>query len=394
MKKRIIIYLSMSPEDGGKFQYSISLLGDLSVLQNEATEITALFFSDHWQDYINKFSIHGEKISNKESLLYSKLRTLIYGKLLLLKLWRVFNRYCSKKYRKMKTLNPELVFYPGNDSLAYEFDLPSVVPIFDLMHRYENFPEVKEYSIYESRERHYKNLCKYAKEILVDSELGKKHVIDCYDVVEKKITVYPYQPPYYVYDYYEIDVIKKYNLPADYFFYPAQFWEHKNHRVIIEAVKLLKGKGEIINFVFVGGRKNGYEKVVELINNYGLQNHIIILGYVTNDELVSLYKRAKALVFPSLFGPTNIPPLEALALNCPVIVSDVYSHRDQLEDKVIYFNPRNAMELADKLIIFNENYYFIKNKKYSVIKNNLDHADKNNALKKILVNNCRIITVN
>jgi glycosyltransferase involved in cell wall biosynthesis len=217
------------------------------------------------------------------------------------------------------------------------------------MHRYENFPEVKEPSIYKSREKHYKNICKYAKGILVDSELGKKHVIDCYDVVEKKITVYPYKPPYYVYDYNEIDVIKKYNLRADYFFYPAQFWEHKNHRLIIEAVKLLKEKGEIINFVFVGSRKNVYEKVVELINNYGLHNQFFILGYVTNDELVSLYKRAKALVFPSFFGPTNIPPLEALALSCPVIVSDVYAHREQLEDKVIYFNPINPNDLAVNL---------------------------------------------
>jgi len=95
-----------------------------------------------------------------------------------------------------------------------------------------------------------------------------------------------------------------------------------------------------------------YEVVVESLDKYGLQNHFHILGYVTNDELVSLYKNAKALVFPSFFGPTNIPPLEALALGCNVIISNVYAHYEQLGEDAIYFSPNNANELADLLTSF------------------------------------------
>ena len=346
---RIIIFLSMIPEEGGKFQYSVSLLEDLVALKENNFEVIALYLHDLWVPYLEKFSIKGYKISLSESWLYKKLRTIIFVKFSFIKIWRLFNKLFSKRYKQIKKHKPLVIFYPGSDSFSSEFDFPFVIPIFDLMHRYENFPEVKEPVVYKSREMHYKNICSLAEGLLVDSEVGKQHVLDCYKVDEKKIFIYPYRASYYVNDFKEVGVIKKYNLPNDFFFYPAQFWEHKNHKVIIEAAKILKEKGEIIYFVFVGSKKNGYDKVIELINNYGLQKQFFILGYVTNDELVSLYKKAKALVFPSFFGPTNIPPLEALALGCPVIVSDIYAHREQLTNKVTYFNPSDPKDLVINL---------------------------------------------
>ena len=357
--KNIIIYLSLNPDEGGKFQYSISLLEDLSKINNDKVrQVIAVYTVDHWKDYLYKFSINGYKITNKESKIYNILRKIIFEKLSLVLLWRKINKYFSKRYKQLKGLKPDIIFYPGNDTLAYEFDFKSIIPIFDLMHRYENFPEVKEPSVFYFREKHYKNICKYATSILVDSELGKKHVLDCYKVDEKKIFVYPYKPPFYVKDYIEIDVIKKYNLPEKFFFYPAQFWKHKNHKVIIEAVKILKDEGLDIYFVFVGAKKNGYDEVVNLIKKYQLENNFYILGYVSNDELVSLYKRAIALVFPSFFGPTNIPPLEALALGCPIVVSDVYAHREQLKGNAKYFNPLDPLSLSK---IIKELYYHEKN---------------------------------
>lgn len=354
MKQNIVIYLSMSPEEGGKFQYSISLLEDLSKIKNTDTEIIACYFSELWEPYLEKFSIKRYKINRQEQWCYKRIYSIL-NKYCLISLVRKLNKVDGNIYKQINVLEPNIVFYPGNDKFAYEFDFPSVIPIFDLMHRYENFPEVKEPSIFKSREKHYKNICKYAKSILVDSELGKKHVIDCYNVYPQKIYVYPYRPPYYIYSYTDIDVVHKYKLPNDFFFYPAQFWEHKNHKAIIEAVKILKKMGEIINFVFVGSKKNSYDKVVELIEIYGLQNQFYLLGYVSNDELVSLYKKTIALVFPSFFGPTNIPPLEAIALGCPIIVSDVYGHRDQLDGAGIMVNPFDFEAMANAFLKFSNN---------------------------------------
>ena len=56
---------------------------------------------------------------------------------------------------------------------------------------------------------------------------------------------------------------------------------------------------------------------------------------------------------PTFYGPTNIPPIEAATLNCPVLVSDIYGMKDQMEDYAIYFNPLdfNSISVAiDKLL--------------------------------------------
>lgn len=57
------------------------------------------------------------------------------------------------------------------------------------------------------------------------------------------------------------------------------------------------------------------------------------------------------LVFPSLLGPTNMPPLEARVLGCPVLCSDFLGHREQLGDGALYFNPENEDEIVKSMLI-------------------------------------------
>lgn len=361
MKKKIIIFLTMQPEDGGKFQYTVNLLENIANLSNNSLEIIGLHTSSVWEKYLKLFNVDGYRIDFVENIWYLRFRKLFIEVIPLLSLWRKFNKYFSKTYKLLKSIGPDLIFFPGGESLSYEFEFSSIVPVFDLMHKYEKFPEVTEKKIFNSRERHYRNVAKYVDGIMVDSELGKRHVLDNYVVNEKKIFILPYEPSYYIFEYNEVKVdLKKSNLPERYFFYPAQFWKHKNHKIIIEAVKKLNAKGLKIHFVFVGAQKNGYENIIELLKKYELQDQFSILGYVNNCEIVALYQNAEALVFPSFFGPTNIPPIEALAVGCTVLVSDVYAHRQQLGDNAIYFNPNDADDLMEKLLNIYQNPYKVK----------------------------------
>jgi glycosyltransferase involved in cell wall biosynthesis len=70
------------------------------------------------------------------------------------------------------------------------------------------------------------------------------------------------------------------------------------------------------------------------------------MGYVPNDDLPEFYKRARALVMPTFFGPTNIPPLEAFALGCPVAVSNIYGISEQVGDAALLFDPKSVGEIA------------------------------------------------
>ena len=73
------------------------------------------------------------------------------------------------------------------------------------------------------------------------------------------------------------------------------------------------------------------------------------LGLVPDEDVSALYEGALALVMPSYCGPTNIPPLEAVTLGCPVIYSDLPEFREQMRDAALYCNLGDSSRLADQL---------------------------------------------
>ncbi len=242
----------------------------------------------------------------------------------------------------------DLWIFASQEPLAYEIPVPGLMFIFDLMHRYQRqFPEVSANGEYERRERLYQNSCRWAKGIIVESELGKKQVVECYGANPEKIYVLPTAPARYISDSQEgAEPRSSYGLPEKYFFYPAQFWEHKNHKRLLQAAALLKNTNPDIHLVFVGSPKNAYAGVRALVDQLGLAENVHFLGYIPESEMAGLYRRARALVMPTFFGPTNIPPREAIALGCPVAVSDIDGMREQMGDAALFFDPTSVPEMA------------------------------------------------
>jgi glycosyltransferase involved in cell wall biosynthesis len=141
----------------------------------------------------------------------------------------------------------------------------------------------------------------------------------------------------------------RYTLPRKFFFYPAQFWEHKNHKALVSAAALLKHEVPDLNLVFVGSKKNGYTSTIELVRDLDVTNNIHFLGYVPDSDIPELYRRARALLMPTYYGPTNIPPLEAMALGCPVAASRIYGMPEQLGDAALYFDPTSVDQIAQAM---------------------------------------------
>jgi glycosyltransferase involved in cell wall biosynthesis len=97
----------------------------------------------------------------------------------------------------------------------------------------------------------------------------------------------------------------------------------------------------------VGSDKGYLDHVRALARDAGVLDRVRFLGFVETDELVALYRGAHALVYLSFFGPENLPPLEAFALGCPVVQSDVPGARDQLGDAALFVAPTDAAAVAD-----------------------------------------------
>ena len=127
--------------------------------------------------------------------------------------------------------------------------------------------------------------------------------------------------------------------PADvdrepFLLYPANRWPHKNHERLFEAFALLRSERPELRLVLTG---TGHTDVPD-----GVEAR----GRVSADELVDLYRRAAALVFPSKYEGFGQPPLEALACACPVACSDLPPLREVCGDAAVYFDPDDAESIA------------------------------------------------
>jgi glycosyltransferase involved in cell wall biosynthesis len=138
------------------------------------------------------------------------------------------------------------------------------------------------------------------------------------------------------------------NMETPYLFYPAQFWPHKNHINLLYALKILIDKYDLsFSLVFTGADKGNLKYVRERADDLGIVEKVHFLGFVSDEVLLSLYRKAFAMTFMSSFGPDNIPPLEAFSLGCPVIAARVHGSEEQLGKAALLVNPRDPEEIAN-----------------------------------------------
>lgn len=255
----------------------------------------------------------------------------------------------------------DLVIFPQPHPWAFEAGMPAIVAIHDLQHRLQpEFPEVSADGEWARREYVLRNCARAAAGVLVDSDVGKEQLLQFYAAYGAKadrVHVLPFLPastmPREVPVAARAAVRDRLHLPPDYIFYPAQFWPHKNHARIIEALEQLKGNhGLTVSAVFCGShadavRERHYALLMDMARRCGVAQQVHVLGFVDDADLAALYAGARALVMPTFFGPTNIPLLEAWALGCPVLTSDIPGVREQMGDAALLVDPRRVDQLAD-----------------------------------------------
>ena len=135
--------------------------------------------------------------------------------------------------------------------------------------------------------------------------------------------------------------------------YPAMLWDHKNHTVVLEAVKCLQLMSVSINpTIFLTGADKGAgsAKIKGQIFCLGLAESVKICGFLPRHELHRLMMQSDILVYPSILGPDNLPPLEAMAMGLPTVHSDSPWAQDQLGSNVLYFDPFSPYKLAESII--------------------------------------------
>jgi glycosyltransferase involved in cell wall biosynthesis len=247
--------------------------------------------------------------------------------------------------------NIELIWLPSQDYIPIG-TIPYFFTVWDLQHRLQPyFPEVSEKGIWRHREATFSEAIRKASYVITGTQAGKDEIIRFYGVPEERIKKGFLHPT----PVFALGCDKTYPLPvtvtAPYVFYPAQFWPHKNHICILLALKHLKEKENTrINVVFVGKDYGNKKYIEKKILEFGLTDQVKLMGFVERETLIALYQHGLTLVYPSFFGPENLPPLEAMALGLPVIAADMPGVKEQLGEHALLFKPDNEKQLAAQIL--------------------------------------------
>ena len=160
---------------------------------------------------------------------------------------------------------------------------------------------------------------------------------------------------------YQPSLIAKYALPERYFLVSNQFWTHKNHRVVFEALYALPldPDADDVAVVCTGSTvdardRNYFPSLQQYLRENHLTEKVRILDYIPKRDQIEIMKHAIAVVQPTLFegGPGGGAVYDAISLDVPALVSDIPVNRE-LEGQgfaIQFFDPANAQALAGLML--------------------------------------------
>ncbi len=259
-------------------------------------------------------------------------------------------RVTSKLEARLLADGVDLAYFAGPSLRPLTLQrVPYVATVWDLCHRdFPEFPEVAEPAAFYERELAFGHGLPRAYCVLTDSDALSERVARRYAVDRERLLAMPFSPsPFFDIPAAEPpeEVLRRHGLAPGYLFYPAQFWPHKNHVRILQALRILRQEGIALRAVFSGGDQGNRAAIAACIRAWDLD--VALPGFVPPADMPALYQGALAVVMPTYFGPTNLPPLEAWKTGRPLIYS---SHlAEQAGDAALLADPDDASELAGRI---------------------------------------------
>jgi glycosyltransferase involved in cell wall biosynthesis len=290
--KRIGIILGSSP-GGGVYQYAQAVLDAFFRLPKDTFELVVAYSHPVWLGLIPQ---NRAKVIHLDESFRSRIfNRAWHAANLPMAQWRKVAPFIDPNVRMLVTEKCDLWINPSNDNWAFRAPVPSLGTIHDLMHIYEpQFPEVGSPGEIREREFHFIETCRWAKGVAVDSNVGKEQLIDAYKIERDRVYVLPYIAPKYIYDALESPPADlPYDLPKKYFFYPATFWLHKNHAGLFAAIARLRDQYPDIRLVLAGAKQNGFTEAFRKVEQLGISDNVVFLGYVPDSHMFELYRRAR-----------------------------------------------------------------------------------------------------
>ena len=145
-------------------------------------------------------------------------------------------------------------------------------------------------------------------------------------------------------------ILKDYKIPNKFFYVPNQYWVHKNHKVVLKALKFLK-KNSKIKIISTGFSQDYrfpdyFKSISKYINDNKLNNNFIYLGVVPDKIVKYLMHKCLAIINPSKFEGWNTSVEQGKAIGKKIILSNISTHKEQNPPDAYFFGVNNYLELA------------------------------------------------
>lgn len=258
-----------------------------------------------------------------ENLLAFKVSSFLYRNNFFKKIYNKFflDNYFESFVKKNKY---DLVFFITPSPLLLLCNkINFIYSIWEFAHK--EHPALSEYNenTVTNRDTYYNYACNHAYKIVLFNERSKTDFVKYYLVDNLKIEKFFFPPivtNILIGNYSKISDLTK---NKKYIFYPAQFWPHKNHIYLLESLKKYnENRAEKFFLIFTGHDKGNLKFIKNKINNLGIMNEVIILNYISEEEICYLYKHCFAVAFPSLIGSQSLPLFESFFFQKPVMYNE------------------------------------------------------------------------
>jgi len=338
---RIGIFLRCGSNAIGELYYIKNVIESLGVLEDAKKPEIILFYIEDSAPYVKEFNY--EYLETRPYKPVHKYLGYFYS-------WLVRKNLFTSRMIAHNDLDG---LFPINDTpIRTKQGKTKIISWFpDLQHKFypQYFPRLNVIL----REYRLKLLLKNTDGLVVSSQDVLSHFRKFYTLPQSlKVSVLPFISNIEKSTLEYETVRKKYGIEGQYFIVSNQFYEHKNHKVVFEAIGLLLKEGKEVQVVFTGKFEDYKnltftQKLEEQIERLGIKTHIKILGIIPREEQICLLENSIAVIQPSLFEGWSSIVEDVKTLQIPILVSDIAVHFEQLGDEGHYFKSTDSQSLAN-----------------------------------------------
>jgi glycosyltransferase involved in cell wall biosynthesis len=253
----------------------------------------------------------------------------------------------------LRDLDADLLFCPFTAPTYFELNIPTVCVIYDL--QYKTYPEFFAPEDVVHRGRTFTDAARRSTALVAISNYSRDAAIaegklDPADIKTIHLHISQHSLANAARD--ETILGRLLLVAGKYLIYPANFWKHKNHEMLLTAFGIARRSGlaDDIRLVCTGAPGARQRWLARAARGLGLENHILFPGYLANAELLALVTNSAGVIFPSLYEGFGLPVIEAMATGVPVACSNVTSLPEVAGDAAILFDPRIPEQIAQAMV--------------------------------------------